>query len=229
VSPASAEPATPAGFWHRYAAWSLDWLLLGAVLGLLLAPLCARAWSQAMALNQLLQDWVFERVVAAQGIPSPVGMAMELLVDPQLKATAEAGSAALSATLALIVLLLFGGSALYFVAFESSPWQGTPGKRLLGLRVRREDGGVAGPLRATGRHFAGALSWLLLNLGHLVAAWRRDKRALHDLLAGTRVDAAGPLPAWARAWLMAQFVLLLAALAGSFGWLAWQLWQFSQL
>ena len=30
----SASAGAPAGFWHRYAAWSLDWLLLGiAVLG----------------------------------------------------------------------------------------------------------------------------------------------------------------------------------------------------
>ena len=225
----SAGEDAPAGFWHRYAAWSLDWLLLGTLLGPLLAPLLARAGSQSLALNALLQDWVYERMVEANGLPSPVGMALQLLVDPELKAKAQAGTAALSATLGLLALLLFGSATLYFVVSEASPWQGTPGKRLLGLRVRREDGGAPGPLRALGRHLAGALSWIALNLGHAIAGWRRDKRALHDLIAGTRVDASAPMPAWARAWLGLQLGLLGAALLGSVGWFFWQLWQFSQL
>ena len=225
----SAPPATPAGFWHRYAAWSLDWLLLGAVLAPLLAPLLARAWAQALALNRLLQDWVYARVIAADGLPSPLAMSVELLSDPKLAQAVDAGSARILGTLALVALLLFGGSALYFSLAEGSAWQGTPGKRLAGLRVRREDGGRVGPGRALGRHCAGALSWFLLNLGHAIAGWRRDKRALHDLLAGTRVDALAPMPAWARAWLGLQACALAALLLGTLGWFGWELWQFSQL
>jgi uncharacterized RDD family membrane protein YckC len=229
VSQAARQAATPAGFWHRYAAWSLDWTLLGSVLGLLLAPLMRRAWAQALALNQLLQDWVMQRVIDANGMPSPVAMSGELLSDPTLQAAAGQGSAALSSTITSILLLLFGVSAMYFVVAEAGPWQGTPGKRLLGLRVRRADGGDIGIGRALGRHLAGALSWLLLNLGHAIAGWRGDKRALHDLVAGTRVDAEGPMPRWGRAWLGLQIALLVGALLGSVGWLLWQLYQISQL
>ena len=42
---------------------------------------------------------------------------------------------------------------LYFACFESSSWQATPGKRLLGLRVADLTGARIGFGRATGRFF----------------------------------------------------------------------------
>jgi uncharacterized RDD family membrane protein YckC len=217
-------PATAAGFWRRYAAWSLDWALLTLLLAPLLAPLFARAWRQLLALDQLLQDWVRACMVVANGMPSPLAMSAQVLRDPVLAAAVERGSAALSATLGWIALGLFGLSALYFAGFEASRWQATPGKRALRLRVRASDGGEAGLARALGRHLAGAISWLLLNLGHAFVAWRRDRRALHDLLAGTQVLANGPMPAGGRLWLLAQGALLIGSFVAALGWFAWQLW-----
>ena len=74
-----------------------------------------------------------------------------------------------------------------------------------------------------------AFSWLTLNLGHAMAAWRRDKRALHDLLAGTTVLNRDPehpeMPVWAK-WmvglqlgLLGFFTLLLAVITAGL-WLA---------
>ena len=43
-------------------------------------------------------------------------------------------------------------------------------------------------------------SWITLNLGHALCAWTRDRRALHDYLAGTRVEHVDPadtaMPMW---------------------------------
>jgi hypothetical protein len=43
-----------------------------------------------------------------------------------------------------------------------------------------------------------------LNLGHALAAWTPDRRALHDFIAGTRVENVDPkntqMPIWA--WLI---------------------------
>ncbi len=218
--------AAPAGFWRRYAAWSLDWALLSPLLAFALAPMLARAWLQAAALNQLLQDWVAARVIAADGaFPSPVAMAFELLADPVLGGAAREASARLGASLWQLLAIVLGAGALYFIAGEASAWQGTPGKRLLGLRVHRLDGSRPGLLRVAARHVAGALSWLMLNLGHAIVAWREDHRALHDLLAGTQVLAHAPMPRWARAWLGLQGGALAALLLGTLGWFGWQLLQ----
>jgi uncharacterized RDD family membrane protein YckC len=63
----------------------------------------------------------------------------------------------------------------------------TPGKWLLGLRVvdhrRRYPVGAS---RALLRLAAYSVSSATLGIGHLLILFRRDHRALHDILAGTR-------------------------------------------
>jgi uncharacterized RDD family membrane protein YckC len=58
---------------------------------------------------------------------------------------------------------------------------------LLGVRVVAADGSEAGTRRALVRTAAFPLSILLLGLGFLPILARRDRRALHDLIAGTAV------------------------------------------
>src|SRR5690606_23544211 len=106
----------------------------------------------------------------------------------------------------------------WFAAWEGSPGQATPGKRALGLRVCTLQGGPVGVARAAGRHLAGILSWLTLNIGHLLALAPPQYQALHDRIAGTRVvhaRADATLPRGAQAWLALQLV---GALIAS-GWL----------
>jgi uncharacterized RDD family membrane protein YckC len=74
----------------------------------------------------------------------------------------------------------------YFVLGHGTDGQ-TPGKRLLGVRVLDEDGAPIGYLRALGRGVATVVAVVPLGIGLAVAAFRRDRRGLHDLLAGTRV------------------------------------------
>ena len=69
--------------------------------------------------------------------------------------------------------------------------------------------------RAGVRHVAGLLSWLTLNIGHLMAAVPPQKRALHDYVAGARVvntHEGARLPGWARAWIGAQVLALFVLL-----------------
>ena len=77
----------------------------------------------------------------------------------------------------------------YFVFTESSSYQATLGKWLVGLRVENMYGQRLDWVEANNRFWAGGLSWLSLNIGHLMAHWRSDGRALHDLIAKTRVCA----------------------------------------
>jgi uncharacterized RDD family membrane protein YckC len=225
----SATAEAPAGFWRRYAAWSLDWLLLALPLSLVLFPLLARAWRQWQAFHSMLDDWVYQRLVASGGMPDVMAMTQQLLHDDKTGAPLRAALEKMQGTLALATLAVLGAGALWFIGFEASAWQATPGKRFARVRVAAADGSRLSSPRVALRHFAGALSWLLLNLGHAIAGWRDDHRALHDLVAGAQLRAQGPMPRWARAWLLLQLSLTLALILGMAGWIAWSLWQIASI
>jgi uncharacterized RDD family membrane protein YckC len=76
---------------------------------------------------------------------------------------------------------------LYHAICESSPMQGSFGKKLLGISVTDLEGERIGFGRATGRHIGKAFSWLTSGVGFMMAGFTREKQALHDRLAGCRV------------------------------------------
>ena len=70
----------------------------------------------------------------------------------------------------------------------------TLGKWATGLRIERVDGTNPGIGRALLRHFVGyPLSFFLLGLGFLVAAFTVRGRTLHDMIAGTLVVREGSI------------------------------------
>lgn len=86
-----------------------------------------------------------------------------------------------------LFFLLQLASWLYFATFESSPWQATPGKKVLGLRVTDLEGGRLSFIRASGRYFGKIISSLLFGIGFVMAGFTEKKQALHDMLAGCLV------------------------------------------
>lgn len=75
----------------------------------------------------------------------------------------------------------------YYLVSQASSWQATPGKRILGLRVVREDGQRVGVGLALGRYLAYIVSGLILGIGFLMIGWTDQKKGLHDMICGTRV------------------------------------------
>lgn len=199
----------------RYAAYTLDLALLAPLALLLaLAPLKhAKAAIDALGADSVL---AMERAFA-DGHVALLALAGALRNDAEFIAALGTHGAALTAAIGTAVAAVVGALALWFIGFEASPWQATPGKRLLGLRVERLDGGRPGLARVALRFVAAAPSWLLLHLGHAMAAWRADGRALHDLIAGTRVAGAALMPGWVQAFVFAQGLAVFALLAW-FGW-----------
>lgn len=86
-----------------------------------------------------------------------------------------------------IQLLIYMAYWLYSASFESSSWQATPGKRIMGLAVTDLQGRRITFARASGRFLGKLLSQFLLFFGYLMAAFTARKQALHDLLASTLV------------------------------------------
>ena len=99
-------------------------------------------------------------------------------------AKADDTMAMFDALMQLVVLLL---GWLYFGVMESSRYQATLGKLLIGLKVTDCHGERLSFLRATGRHFGKYLSFLLVGIGFLMVAFTRRKQGLHDLMAGCLV------------------------------------------
>lgn len=214
----------PARFWRRTAAWTMDAAIVGLpVLLLAWAPTLAALARLRIAFAALLaQMTTLLMNTMGAGVADPMQLATQWSTDPAVLAAIDAVQRATLDSLRPTLLGFVALAAVYWIGFERSAWQATPGKRALGLRVTDLAGIAPGTWRVAGRHVAGALSWLLLNLGHAWAAVPPQGRALHDHLAGTRVlqdaDGDAPLPGWARLWLA---VILLAAVAAPV-WLALQ-------
>ena len=63
----------------------------------------------------------------------------------------------------------------------------TIGKMACQIRIITSEGGRVGYGRAVGRHFAEFLSWMILMLGYVMAAFDEEKASLHDRICNTRV------------------------------------------
>ena len=88
--------------------------------------------------------------------------------------------------------LVLVGWWLYFALMESSKWQGTLGKRVLGLAVTDLEGAPVRFERATIRFFAKIVSVLTLGVGFVMAGSTPKKQALHDKLADCLVIKKKP-------------------------------------
>jgi uncharacterized RDD family membrane protein YckC len=91
------------------------------------------------------------------------------------------------AALAAWMILSAVGGWLYFALMESSPAMATLGKRAAGIVVVEKAGKRISFGRASGRYFARYITWCTLLIGFLAAAFTGSRRALHDVLSGTRV------------------------------------------
>lgn len=78
---------------------------------------------------------------------------------------------------------------LYWIFADASRYQGSLGKRMLGLRVVGERGARLTLAKAAGRNLLKILSAVLLFIGFMMAGWTRRKQALHDKITDSFVVA----------------------------------------
>jgi uncharacterized RDD family membrane protein YckC len=150
-----------AGFWKRAAAYVIDYIVLlipGKLIGSMFGATAASA-----AMEQAQRN--------AGNDPQVVFAALEAYVQTMWPAL-------------LLSTIFFW---LYFALLESSAWQATIGKLVLGIRVTDLRGERIGLSRALLRYLGKYLSTLIVGIGFLMVAWTERKQGLHDLLAGTLV------------------------------------------
>ena len=87
----------------------------------------------------------------------------------------------------LIRNISFGLWLLYCTYMEGSPYQGTFGKYLLGLKVVNMDGTPLSRMQSNRRNAYKIMALLPYALGFVWALFQKERRGWHDLAARTRV------------------------------------------
>ncbi len=128
--------------------------------------------------------------IVVQAVVMPVAFIVGLVVGVAGAAMSAVGQG-LHLT-SIIIGTAFGlfASWIYEAAMESSSRQATLGKMLFGMKVTDLQGNRISFARATARHFSKYLSAMIMMLGYIMAGFTAQKRALHDMIAGTVVHRA---------------------------------------
>ena len=165
-----------AGWWWRVLALVIDALLLGIVAGIIAFP-----WARDVF--DSYRDW-FDEAMSSDGSAPDTGQLQSDIAGP----------------LVIITLINVALGFVYNVGFLM--WkQATPGKLLLGLRVRLRDRPGPMPtgtvmLRWAGQYgvallgilpVAGCLTFVYTVLDYLWPLWDDKKQAIHDKIAKTNV------------------------------------------
>lgn len=155
-----APPRPFAGFWLRFVAYVID----AMVLGVISTPIVLGA-GVLMGVGEAIRDMRRGGSEWDSGMP-PVIMGF----------------------IALCALIGVVGTWLYHALLESSEWQGTLGKKVMGLEVTDLAGARVTFGRATGRHFAKFITSLIpLFIGYILAGFTEKRQAVHDMLASCLV------------------------------------------
>ena len=147
-----------AGFWLRFFAWVIDTLIISFFqFGLLWAVGISPRLAYTILNND--HDGITDATIA----------------DPIRTVTL---------TTVLIKAFIF----LFIKAgFESSKFQATPGKWILGLMVVTKSGKPIGFFRSFFRQVFKIFSGLVFEFGYLLIGWTHQKRGLHDFMSGCMV------------------------------------------
>jgi uncharacterized RDD family membrane protein YckC len=154
---ASAQAARPCGFWARLAAYILDSFILCTLFLMVWTPI-------ADSHNWTMPEWPHNTSDAAT---------REFVEQAQ--------------TWWHHAWPVFYPIFLIYSVLLNGRFGATFGKMAIGARITMLNGAPIGYRRALLRWLAARLSDLTLFFGYLLIAFHPEKRALHDLLAGTKV------------------------------------------
>jgi uncharacterized RDD family membrane protein YckC len=157
-------PVMYAGFWMRVLAHLIDMI----VLGVFAVPILIGG-AMALGIGGILANFPRNQDPFENGLPPAIMLFIMLCIGVGLF-----------------------GTWLYFALLESSEWQGTAGKRALGLIVTDMNGQRVTFMRATGRHFAKIVTGLIpFFIGYIMAGFTEKRQALHDMIASCLVLRRG--------------------------------------
>ncbi len=156
------ESSNYAGFWLRFVAYIIDYIIIAVMQSVVIMPILAMlgfgfASTSGFDFNAMSEEDVMEMIPA------------------------------LIAGMSTIMTISFVIQTLYFSLMESSKYQATLGKMALGLKVIDMSGEKLDFVKALLRQVGKIISGLILMIGYIMAGFTEKKQALHDMLAGALV------------------------------------------
>ncbi|MBP2239939.1 putative RDD family membrane protein YckC [Cytobacillus eiseniae] len=156
------------GFWIRFAAYLIDGIIVGIPLGIIIALIYMLFILPTGIIDLINTDPAYiDQVITDEQI--------WMFMGSYLGATFVS------------LLIGFAASIAYFAGLHASKWQGTVGKKLLGLKVTDLNGQRITFWRALGRYLAMSFLSGILLVGYIIAGFTERKQSLHDLIASTIV------------------------------------------
>jgi uncharacterized RDD family membrane protein YckC len=167
AAPVYTRPSQYGGFWIRFVAYIVDFLIVGVPMGVLFIVAISVFGIGSFATLSSLPNNPDPEQVRTQLIPIII---------------------AAIGTYAIFILGAIALSWLYFAMLESSERQATFGKAIFNLRVTDVNGNRLSFGHASGRYFAKIVTNLVpFAIGWIMAGFTEKKQALHDFIAGTVV------------------------------------------
>jgi len=160
-----------AGFWIRFVAFVIDAVVIGGI---------------TYALQRFTEVADYPRTFLTNLLPVPLTDTWQAVLSQQSNTTLRAIDRADMLQIGTMGALSLAIALIYFVIIQAL-LQGTIGKLILGLKLQTSRLRNVGFFRCLWRFLMMFISAAILMLGFLLAGWTRQKTALHDLLAGTRV------------------------------------------
>jgi len=150
-----------------------------------------------MSAHTQAADWVSAQGHYAGSVSRFVAYAIDLAVSAGLFALALAAVSFAAKVVTgnsitwnrnnIVVAIIFVAWEFFYFGYSWAASGRTAGMAVLGVRVVRADGAIVDPWRGVLRAIVFPLSFLFFGLGFLGILVQRERRALHDLIAGTAV------------------------------------------
>jgi len=156
------ENSNYAGFWLRFVAVIIDWIIISILQSVVIMPIFA---------------------MLGVGFASTSGFDINSISEEDAIGMIAAFMAAASAAMTISFVI----RTLYFTLMESSKYQATLGKMALGLKVTDMNGNKLDFVKALLRQLGKIISGMIMLIGYIMAGLTEKKQALHDILAGALV------------------------------------------
>ncbi len=150
-----------AGFWLRFVAYVIDYIIIYTVQIFLVVP-----------------------ILAVVGINFASGMSN---ADNMSEAEMFGMIAGMVGAMGATIVLTFALIVLYYTIMETSKFQATVGKLAVGLKVTDGNGEKLDFTKALVRNLCKIISSMILFIGYIMAGFTEKKQGLHDIIAGTLV------------------------------------------